>query len=463
MQQTQLTDVLILGLGTAGSNAARAALRAGAKSVHIIHPPELINTCVEEGCMPSKSILAGAHANEPLADIEKTRNAHITRLRTALLNDFAESDFQVIEGTGRFISPHEVEVTTEEGVIIYQADKIIIATGSEAFVPPIPGVDIANERILVSDDVVSEKAHFAKTPQSVLVVGTGPIGLELATFFHDIGTSVTALNRADNLLPAMDPEFGAERYRASQSADSFPIHLNANLLEAYPHSTGVTCTIEIGGEKSEHEYEFVLMATGRRPRVKDLNLVAAEVALNERGQIIHDESMRTSVPHIFVAGDVTGHHQILHYAAAMGKTAGTNAATDGSEKVNYDKLSLAVSFDQFPSAFIGMTEKTAKERGIDVVTATKHFNIIGLGILKRQEYGIWKLVADASTGKILGSQVLGPSVSGELAQLLTPILANQNTVADVMQMTWYHPTYAEILYSLARDICKQDGVMCPGI
>lgn len=463
MQQTQLTDVLILGAGTAATNAARAALRAGAQHVHLIHPPELINTCVEEGCMPSKSILAGAHTGEILADIETTRNAHIDRLRTALLDDFAGAGFQIVAGTGRFVSPHEVMVTTADGVTRYTAEKIIIATGSEPFVPPIPGVTAIHKRILISDDVVSERSHFAKTPKSVLVVGAGPIGLELATFFHDMGTEVTVLNRSDKLLPAMDPEFGEERYRASKSSDSFTIHLNANILEAYPHDEGVTCNVEIGGEKSVREYEYVLIATGRRPRIAELNLAATNIALSERGQIIHDQSMRTSMSHIFVAGDVSGHHQILHYAAAMGKVAGTNAATDGTETVDYDRLSLAISFDQFPSAFIGLTETVAKERGLEVITAVKHFNSIGLGILKRQEYGIWKLVVQASTGKILGSQVLGPSVSGELVQLIVPLLANQNTVADIMQMTWYHPTYAEILYSLARDICKQDGVDCPGM
>jgi len=462
MEQIHIIDVLILGAGTAATNAARSALHSGAKNVYLIHPPELINTCVEVGCMPSKSILAGAHSGENLTKIEETRNTHIARLRSALTNDFAESDFQVVEGSARFVSSRQVEVSATNSVTIYEADKIIVATGSETFVPPVPGVDLDHRRILVSDDVVSEHAHFAETPKSVLVVGAGPIGLELATFFHDVGTEVSVLNRADALLPAMDPEFGIERYRASQSANSFPIHLNANLLEVRPHESGVTCMVEVDGKKSEQEYEYVLLATGRRPRIENLNLEAVGLAFDERGQIIHDDTMRTSVPHIFVAGDVTGHHQILHYAAAMGKVAGRNAATDGSETIDYDKLSLAISFDQFPSAFIGLTETTAKERGIEVVTATKQFNSIGLGILKRQEYGLWKLVVEARTGKILGSQVLGPSVSGELVQLLVPLLANNNTVADIMEMTWYHPTYAEILYSLARDICKQDGVTCPG-
>lgn len=463
MSTEKTVDLLIIGSGTAATNAARSALAAGAHDVHIVHTPTLINTCVEEGCMPSKSILAGGHANEPLATIESTRNVHITRLRKALTDSFAEADFSITEGIASFVSDHEVTVTNQQETMQYQAEKIIIATGSEPFVPPIPGVDTNQERILLSDDVVSERAHFPTTPTSMLVVGAGPIGLELATFFHDIGTKVTVLNRTDTLLPAMDPEFGQERLRASQDQHGFPIHLSANLLQVLPHDTGLTCTIGTTDSTTAHEFDYLLIATGRKPRLTELNLAATGVAFDDRGNIVHDATMRTSVPHIYVAGDVTGHHQILHFAAEMGKTAGTNAVTDGERVMDYDRHLLAVSFDQFPSAFIGLTETEATKRGIAVVTATKHFNSIGLGILKRQKYGLWKVVADAETGRILGAQVLGPSVAGELVQLLVPIIHNQNTAADIMAMTWYHPTYAEILYSLARDICKQVGISCPGL
>lgn len=454
MQKISL-EVLVLGAGTAATNAARSAVTAGAKHVHIVHAPELINTCVEEGCMPSKSILAGSHAAEPLSEIEATRNAHITRLRKALTDGFTNSGFSISQGIARFRSPHEVVVHNDGEEVVYEAEKIIIATGSAPFIPDISGVDGSHKRILISDEVVSERAHFSTPPRSVLVIGAGPIGLELATFFHDIGAKVDVFNRTDALLPAMDQEFGTERLRASQDQESFPIHLNANLLSATPHDNGVTCSIDIAGTPSNREYDYVLIATGRRPKTTELNLEAAGVQLNERNNIVHDDTMRTSTPHIFVAGDVTGHHQILHFAAEMGKVAGENAVTNGDKKMDYDRHMLAVSFDQFPSAFIGITETEAKKRGVNVITATKKFNSIGLGILKRQEYGLWKLVVEAETGTVLGAQILGPSVAGELVQLLVPVIYNKNTVTDILAMTWYHPTYAEILYSLARDVAKR--------
>lgn len=463
MNNSKKVAVLIIGSGTAATNAARNALKAGATSVELIHTSALINTCVEEGCMPSKSILAGAQAGEKLSEIETTRNAHIIRLRKSLTEGFTNSNFSIVQGVAQFISAHEVIVTDEELVTRYQAEKIIIATGSEPFIPPIKGIDVTHKRVLLSDEVVSERAHFPTPPSSVLVIGAGPIGLELATFFHDIGATVDVFNRTETLLPAMDPEFGKERYRASQDRNSFAIHLNATLLETTLQDTGVLCSIEIAGQTSERTYDYVLIATGRKPKTAELNLAAAGVALDERGVIVHDNTMRTSVPHIFVAGDVTGHHQILHFAAEMGKVAGTNAATDGQEQMDYDRHMLAVSFDQFTSAVIGLTETEAKRRGIEVTTATEYFKSIGLGILKRQEYGLWKLIVEAKTGSVLGAQVLGPHVSGELVQLLVPIIYNKNTSTDILAMTWYHPTYAEILHSLARTICKQETVQYPGV
>ncbi len=455
-------SLLIIGSGTAATNAARAAMKAGATDIIIVHKPGLINTCVEEGCMPSKSILAGAHQGEDIAVVLETRDAHIARLRTALTDGFTENGFTIVIGTATFRSDTVVVVTNDTGETLYQADKIIIAAGSSPFVPPIPGLDPVHKHILVSDEVVSDRATFASVPHNVLTIGGGPIGLELSTFFHDMGSHVDVLQRGQP-LGLFDPEFGAERLRASQDPKSFPILINAQLQKAVPDETGVMCTITCGETTYDKHYSKVLVATGRHSNGNQLGLDNTTIALDERGNITHDQHMQTSVPHIYVAGDVTGHHQILHFAAAMGKVAGHNAANDDGMIMDYDKHMLAVSFDQFPSALVGLTETEARKRGMTVVTATKAFNSIGLGILKRQEYGLWKLVAEQATGKIIGSQVLGPDSAGELVQLLVPLIHNENTVCDILNMTWYHPTYAEILYSLARDIAHDDAIFCPGV
>lgn len=455
--QSVHTQVLVIGSGTAGSNAGRAAALAGAESVTLVQPRDLINTCVEEGCMPSKSVLAGAHQHESVKTILTTRDHHIVRLRKALTTHLESEDFTIVSGMAQFLDAHTVLVTDGESRTHYSADAIVIATGSEPFVPPVPGfTDLTRgSELLTSEDVVREKAPLKPFPKRILTLGGGPVGLELATFFHDVGSKVRVLQR-DTLLAAYDPEFGAERLRASQAENSFPIHINSTLIEVTKTDAGLCCQCDIDGKVVTHTVDAILVATGRRPRLNDLALENAEVAFDERGSVIHNEYLQTSVPHIYLAGDVTGHHQILHFAARMGEVAGQNAARYGERvTMEYDRYLLAVSFDQYPSAMIGLTETEARGRGLEVITATKYFKDFGLGILKRQEYGLWKLVTEAGTGRVLGSQVLGPASAGELVQLLGPIIWNQNTVYDIADMTWYHPTYAEAIGSLARIIIEK--------
>ncbi|MDA8597012.1 FAD-dependent oxidoreductase [Candidatus Pacebacteria bacterium] len=454
--ETKHVDVLVIGSGTAGSNAARAATAAGAKEVVMVHEPGLINTCIEEGCMPSKSVLAGAHQGEPLEEVLEKRNAHIDRLLKALLEGLKDEAFTMIEGTASFIDDHTVAVTNNSETEQYSADGIVLATGTSAFVPPIEGLDTLGDKMLLSEDVVTKAANFSKVPKRLLVIGGGPIGLEMATFFHDMGSEVDVFERT-RALGAYDPEIGEERVRASQAERSFPIHLKANLQKTECKDDQVLCTVEQNGEVRAEMYDAVLIATGRHANTAGLKLENTSLDIDEKGRIIHQETtLETSVPHIFVAGDVSGHHQILHYAAAMGKTAGTNATLPEQQAtIDYDLLTLAVSFDQFQSALAGLTETEAKARDLDVITATRKFNSIGLGILKRQEYGLWKLVAEKHSGRIIGSQIIGPDSAGELIQLLVPIMHNKNTWADILDMTWYHPTYAEIIKSLARDLEKQ--------
>ncbi|MEM9336828.1 MAG: FAD-dependent oxidoreductase [Patescibacteria group bacterium] len=460
MEQVQL---LILGSGTAASNAARSAKRAGLEKVLMVHLPELINTCVEEGCMPSKSILAGAHQHESFTKVSETRNQHIDRLRDGLVSGFAESNLEYIVGQARFSSDTTVAISTESSERIIEPTKIIIATGSTPFVPPIEGLSAVSEHTLLSHDVVSKKATIDKAPERLLVVGGGPIGLELSSFFHDMGSQVTVLERG-SLLPIFDPEFSEERLRASQDKNSFPIILGESLTKVSPHENGVLCTISSEAGEREAVFDKILIATGRKPNTDELGLENTSLERDERGGIVHNQELQTSLPHIFIAGDVTGHHKVLHYAAKMGELAGYNAAQRTDLKsFDYDRHALFAAFDQFSSAVIGLTETEAKKRDIEVMTATRHFNSIGLGILKRQEYGLWKLVVEAESGLILGSQIVGPDSAGELIQLFVPLLANHNTVNDIMAMTWYHPTYAEIVYSLAKDICAQQGIDCPGM
>jgi len=413
--------------------------------------------------MPSKSILAGSHKKYPVSQIEEERDKHINRLLNSLTGSFPDEQFRVVIGTARFTSNNTAEVTKNEETELHEAKHIIIATGSSPFVPPISGLETLDTELIVSDDVVTKGSDLSDPPKRLLTVGGGPIGLELSTFFHDIGSEVRVIERGNTLLKAFDPEFGEERVRAAKESGSFPIETNANLKHVEKTKEGVKCIIESNGDAREEIYDKILIATGRKPNIDALDLDAAGIERDERGSITHNEMLQTSVPNIYIAGDVTGHHQILHFAAVMGKIAGHNTTGEKKRIMDYDKHMLAVSFDAFPSAMIGITEQEAHKRGMEVVTATREFRNIGLGILKRQEYGLWKLIAEKESGVIIGSEILGPESAGELIQVLVPLIANKNTFHDIANMTWYHPTYAEILHSLANDLCHDDDTYCPGM
>ena len=171
--ETLHTEVLVLGSGTAGSNAARSAAHAGAEHVTLIQPTNLINTCVEEGCMPSKSILAGAQHKESLEQVQSIRNAHIDRLLRALTESLHAETFAIVSGHATFIDDNTVLVVDGDNKTTYSAQSIVIATGSNPFLPAIEGLSTLGDRLLISDDVAAKKAHFNEVPKRVLTIGGG--------------------------------------------------------------------------------------------------------------------------------------------------------------------------------------------------------------------------------------------------------------------------------------------------
>ncbi|MBI4066036.1 NAD(P)/FAD-dependent oxidoreductase [Candidatus Kaiserbacteria bacterium] len=455
-------DVLVIGAGTAGVNAARQALRMGAEKVLVVHKPGFLNTCVQAGCMPSKSMLAGAEHGLSFARVLNDRDEHIDRLMRALTTGLATEKFEIVEGDASFLNPHSVRITTESDSIECQAKTIVIATGSRPFLPPIHGIDSLGKLLLTSDDVVAKSGQCHTIPRRLLVLGGGAIGLELATVFHRVGSEILLIKRG-RLLSSFDPEFGEERLRAANAEKGFSIRIGAAVRDLRREGDEVVALLEHDGKSHEKRFDAFLAATGRVPNTDSLALEKAGV-MSDQGRVTHDEYLRTSIKHIFIAGDVTDHDQILHYAADMGKVAGHNAVvTKNLRRVDYARLKLVISFDACPSAIIGLSEQEARERGIDVLTATRRFDSIGRGILERMRFGMWKLVADRNSGKILGSQILGPKNADDLIQVLSPILYNGNTYGDMLRMTWYHPTLAEILKSLANDLCGQDNTFCPGM
>ncbi len=457
--------VIVIGGGTAGSNAARTAARNGAQRVALIRNPAMPNTCIRRGCMPSKAVLTMAARGLPFADAMAHKVRIIREFETDLNQSLEEEDFDVIWGNAEFLDEDSVKVTGENGDKTLSAENFVIATGACGFIPPIDGLrDLEPPRAFTSDNVVGLTSALEAVPEKLLVLGAGPIGLEMATFFSRMGTEVRVIEMRDRLLPQMDPEFGDCRLSASRQRGEFPIHPGTKLTKVEQRADGkVRCVVETAaGESAEHSVDAILVATGRKPNLDGLNLENAGLSL-EKGWLDHDEqTLVTSNERVYIAGDATGHHQILHIAAKMGQTAGHNAAIGKPEKrLDYSALNMAVIFEEHESAVVGLTEQAARDAGYEVITATRDLSDVGRGITDGVRHGLMKLVVDRETGQVLGGQMLGPH-AGEVIHALSAIVQTGATTGQMVDMVWYHPTFSELWHSLANDICQTDSTVCPG-
>lgn len=458
-------DVIIIGGGTAGANAARAAVRNGAGRVALLRCPQMPNTCVRQGCMPSKAILAHAAKGLSFAEALDHKRKVIQEFEDDLNDSLEQEDFTIIWGRATFIDENSVEVQSSGSRLTLTAQRFVIATGAASFIPPIDGLrELGPPHCFTSDDFMGLSSVLDEPPPELLILGAGPIGLEAATFFDRLGTKVTVIEMLDRILPFMDPEFSELRLRAAREPDTFSIRTGCTLKSLEEANGGVRARVDTGrdGERTFNA-DAIMVASGRKPDFGDLQVGKLGLSL-EKGRIPHDKkTLATKHPGVFVAGDATGHHQILHMAAKMGKVAGANAATETPEaSMDYAAIDMALIFEEHTSAAIGMTEEKARDKGMKVITAARDLSDVGRGLTDEVAFGRMKLVVDENNGKVIGGQMLGPC-AGEVIHSLSPVISMGGTTADVVKATWYHPTYSELWHTLANEICQTDRTFCPGI
>ncbi|MFO7725348.1 MAG: NAD(P)/FAD-dependent oxidoreductase [Oceanipulchritudo sp.] len=458
-------DVLIIGGGTAGANAARAAVRNGARRVALVRCPEMPNTCVRQGCMPSKAILAHAAKGLSFAEALEHKREVIQEFEDDLNTTLEKEDFTVIWGRAAFIDEHSVEVQTSDDRLTLSAQRFVIATGAVSFIPPVDGLrEIAGPRCFTSDDFMGLSSVLEERPAELLILGAGPIGLEAATFFSRLGSKVTVIEMLDRILPFMDAEFSELRLRAAREPDAFAIRTGCTLKSVKEVNGGVRARVDTGEDAEEtFDADAIMVASGRKPDFEGLQIEKLGLSL-EKGRIPHDtKTLATKHPGVFLAGDATGHHQILHMAAEMGKVAGANAATETPEaSMDYASVDMAIIFEEHTSAAIGMTEDKAQKEGVKVITAARDLSDVGRGLTDEVTFGRIKLVVDENNGQVIGGQMLGPP-AGEVIHALSPVISMGGTTADMVKATWYHPTYSELWHTLANEICQTDRTFCPGI
>ncbi|GAB4223528.1 MAG: FAD-containing oxidoreductase [Acidobacteriota bacterium] len=451
-------DVIVIGGGTAGSRAARTAAARGARTA-MINDGELGGLCILRGCMPTKAMLASAHAAYEARHLDRfgvrlegrvvpdfpaimeRKRRLVRRFQQAKIRGIEAGGYEVIDARGRLTADGAVDLGG--GRTLRAGRGVVLAVGSVPSMLPIPGID--DVPVWTSDDVM---ALEDAPPASLVVQGAGPIGLELAQFFARIGTEVLLVNRSPLLGRCGTAHIGEELRRALEAEENFELAVPAKIARVARDGSAIRFEIEQDGTTRTHRAEAFLMAVGRRPAIDDLGLEQAGVRVDGNA-VVHDEHLQTTRPGVYVAGDATGHHEILHIANQEGEVAGHNAAAGRPERTIDYRLLMQVIFTDPPFAKVGQALDEARAAGRDAVEAVVDVGTTGRALTMGAEFGRWSLVAERGSGEILGSAILAPRAD-EIIHAIAAVMHWRGTVRDILALPWYHPTVSEVVMDLAR-------------
>lgn len=444
-------DLICLGGGSAGFNAARLATSLGKKVAVVDGAKELGGLCILRGCMPSKTLLYAAevlhHARHAERFGLKVRHAradmkamHARKKR--IIGEFADYRLQALtsgrfdlhRAFARFLDPNTVELS--DGKILHGA-KFLIGTGSRVSVPDIPGLAAAH--CWTSDDVLD----LDFVPKSVIVLGGGIVACELAQFLVRIGTKVTLIQRSPNILRDHSDAASAVVQRALRE-DGIELFTDTKMEAVISERSGFAVRFRHEGRIVTRRAAHLFNALGRQPATEGLGLEPAGVRTASNGRIAINRWQQTSAPHIYAAGDCSGPAEIVHVAIQQAELAVRHAfGVKGIKPIDWSLL-LNVVFTSPQLATIGRLERDLDKAGSDYLVASYPFDDHGKSILMEAKYGYVKVIAEPKRGRILGAEIVGQD-AGELIHAFSGPLAMHATVFDLLRAPWYHPTLAEIV------------------
>ncbi len=454
-----LYDVTIIGAGPGGYVAAIRAAQLGLR-VALVEKEHLGGVCLNWGCIPTKALLRNAEVISLLrrgkefgftvtgfeadygAAVDRSRKvaARLVKGVGALMR---KNGVEVIEGTGILRSPNAVEVTLNAGgTRTLHTRNVIVATGGRA--RTIPGVVPDGEVVLTYREAIV----LRRVPRSVVIIGAGPIGMEFAHIWHTYGAEVTVVEMLPRALPLEDEEVSAEVERAFKRRK---VRLLTSTRVQGVETTPSGVRVSVTGEKGEQVLEAgrALIAIGVRPNSENLGLEEIGVRV-ERGYVVVDDHLRTDVPGVYAIGDVTGKLPLAHVASAQGIVAAETIA--GAETVTLDYEAMPrCTYCQPQVASFGLTEAQAVERGHEVRVGRFPFRPNGKALALGEREGFIKIVADATSGEILGAHLVGPEVTELLPELVLARNA-ELTPEEVARSVHAHPTLSEVLMEAAHGV-----------
>ena len=372
--------------------------------------------------------------------VQAKKSAITNQLVSGVTGLMKANKIKVVEGTASFAAKDTLTVTKKDGTKENMSfDKIIIAAGSIPAIPPIPGVK-ENANCVDSTGALS----FEQLPKSLLVIGGGVIGIELATAYTKFGVDVTVVEAAPKLLPMMDGELTAQM-RKMMEAKGVKIMTEAKVQSVEPAPAGAKVNVEVGGKIQAFEAEKVLVAVGRRTDTEALNLDAVGIA-NDRGRITVNDKMETSVPNVYAIGDCLGKVMLAHVASAQGEVAAENAL--GEEAVYDGATNPSCVYTDPEFAGVGLTEEKAKEMGVDYIVGKFPLMANGKSLIMNGGVGTIKFILGKEYKEVLGVHILGPRATDLIGECALAI-GLEATVEDIIATIHAHPTVTEAVREAA--------------
>jgi dihydrolipoyl dehydrogenase len=465
-------DVIVIGAGTGGYVAAIRAAQLGLKTAVVEKQQALGGTCLLWGCIPTKALLEHAHALKivqhakdwgvtigstpasvaiDMTQVQTRKDRIVTGLTKGVEFLFKKNKIDWIKGTARLIAhgggPVTIDVFEGDKQMLTARKEIIVATGSAP--RGVPGIEIDRKRIITSDEAI----HLREVPKSIVIMGSGAVGVEFASIFRRFGSDVTILELLPRLVPIEDDAVSAELEKSFKK-QGITSHTGAKATGARA-SDGVEIDVELaGGNRQTLRADYLLVATGRGPVTTGLNADGVGLQM-EKGYIKVDAQYRTNVPGISAIGDVItlggpGHPQLAHVSSAEGIITAERIAGQETRLLNYDHVPGCTYCDPEIGS-VGLTEREAKERGYDVRVGTFPFGVLGRAKMAGETDGFVKIVADKKYDELLGVHMIGLR-STELVAEATVALRLESTVEELIRTIHAHPTMAEAIGEAAHAV-----------
>jgi len=458
-------DVIVIGAGTGGYVAAIRAAQLGLKVAVVEKQKALGGTCLLWGCIPTKALLEHAHAlkivqhakewgvsiGETVAainmpQVHERKDKIVAGLTKGVEFLFKKNKVDWIKGTARLAGGGNVEVFDGDTQMLHARKEIIVATGSSP--RGVPGIEIDRTRIITSDEAI----HLKEVPKSIVIMGSGAVGVEFASIFHRFGSRVIIVEVLPRLVPVEDEAISAELERSFRKR-GITCYTGAKVSIAKANADSVDVQIQLAdGNSQALNVSYLLVATGRGPVTAGLNAEALGLQM-DRGYIKVDGEYRTSVPGISAIGDVItlgtpGHPQLAHVSSAEGIIAAERIAGLDTRPLNYEHVPGCTYCDPEIGS-VGLTEREAKDRGHDVRVGTFPFGVLGRAKMAGETEGFVKIVADKTTDAVLGIHMIGAR-STELVAEATVAVRLESTVDELIRTIHAHPTMAEAVGEAAH-------------